>query len=189
MKIPDDVRSEVIKEIFSRAALEKWEDLNSPGRTNLYNAWVSDPNIGRKLAPFLVDHEIRLWIKDGPMKEYGRARRGLGPYAKYIKTSVDVERQIALGVFGPGWTIVPGSISVKPAQFSVIDDEESRIDVLWGNFSDLKHLIWAWLNRRDGGESKIVVLSSRTQPIPRDTYSYIDFLASKINADIQILDR
>ena len=45
----------------------------------MYDRWLDDPAIGGYLTRFLSRERARVWLKDVPMKEYSRARNGIGP--------------------------------------------------------------------------------------------------------------
>jgi hypothetical protein len=187
-RMPGDVRERVAQTILSRAESVGWDDLNSRERSALYTAWTTDPSIGGVISQYLPREAIRVWIKDGPMKEYARARRGLGPYAALVPTSTERENDITARLLGEGWALVPGSIGVKPARFVVRDEEDNEVDVLWGSPSDLKHLVWAWLNQGADRDSRIVLVTSPSQPQTRDERHHVAKIGKKLATTITTLD-
>lgn len=187
-RMPADVRARVAKTILERSIAAGWEDLNSRQRSGLYNAWVVDPQIGGVIGEYLPPEKIRVWIKDGPMKEYARARRGLGPYAQYVPDVEPMEEEITSRVLGAGWHFVPGSVDVKPSRFRA-SDGETTVAVIWGMPSDLKHIVWAWLISSNLYEVLMVVITSPYQPLTRDERAEIRRMSRKLGTAITVIDR
>ena len=93
-RMPDQIREQVAEKVLARAVAAKWDDLNANERSRLYRVWSEDPEIGGVIARFIPRDGVRVWIKDGPMKEYTRARRGLGPFAGSIPVTTESEERI-----------------------------------------------------------------------------------------------
>jgi hypothetical protein len=187
-RMPPDIRERVARAVLRRADLAGWEDLNARERSAYYNAWTTDVEVGGVIAQYLPAEAIRVWIKDGPMKEYTRARRGLGPYAGLVRTTTEREIEILFRSLGEGWSLAPGSIAVKPARFVAEDATGNRIDIIWGSPSDLKHLVWAWLNQPSDRETELVIATSTSQPMTRDERARVSDIGRKLSATIRVLD-
>ena len=69
----------------------------------------------------------RAWIKDGPMKEFRRARRGAGRYAEFGQASVTGPDDVVRHALGEGWHIVDDHVGVKP--FHCEAEHEGRTGV------------------------------------------------------------
>ena len=77
--LEEQLRRQVIAEIYRRADDLDWDGLSSSDRSTWYVRWLDDPAIGGVLDLYMPRDQARLWIKDVPMKHYARARSGLGP--------------------------------------------------------------------------------------------------------------
>jgi hypothetical protein len=185
--MPDQIREQVAEKVLARAVAAKWDDLNANERSRLYRVWSEDPEIGGVIARFIPRDGVRVWIKDGPMKEYTRARRGLGPFAGSIPVTTESEERITGRVLGPGWALKPGTIGVKPAKFVATNTDGDETLILWGSSKDLKHLVWAWLNLPRHMYGIIVVVSSQRQPVTSDERDYIESIGAKLNTDIRVV--
>ncbi|MFD4354292.1 hypothetical protein ACFWPX_17185 [Nocardia sp. NPDC058518] len=150
--IPANIEMEVVRLIYAEGG-EEARNLKDIERTQLYQSWTSDKRIGGRLLPFLgTDDNIRVWIKNGPMKELSRARSGVGKYKDLVANptaSVDLLVEKALGA---GWTVNADSLQVKPLRVLIQreDDEADERWFAWGPGRDFKHLVWAEIKTRAG---------------------------------------
>src|SRR5262249_19154231 len=101
--IPEDLRRQVIAEIYKRADDLDWDGRSPSDRSTWYVRWLDAPPIGGPLDPFMPRDQIRMWIKDMPMKHYARARSGIGPYASLVSSHLPGAAQLARLAFGPEW--------------------------------------------------------------------------------------
>src|ERR1700754_1981610 len=127
MSIPKDVAGRVVKQIYSDMIALRWEDLSPQERTRQYSKWVDDPTVGGVIGRFKGDP--RHWIKDGPVKEWARARTGIGPYAPFMESLNGVAnpmgRVISLAL-GDDWAANPNEVRPKP--FRVVAHQEKFED-------------------------------------------------------------
>ncbi|WP_157474526.1 hypothetical protein [Parafrankia sp. EUN1f] len=159
--LPDAVRRQLITEIYRRADELDWDGLTQVDRSATYNRWLDDPTIGEVLAQFVPRERARLWIKDVPMKNYDRARHGIGPYAQFATRRLPGPDYLVHQEFGPEWSINTKSLREKPSR-CLITDGRTRKLLIWGNPSNFRALIWAGLNARiDGGPTPVIVVSVR----------------------------
>lgn len=168
-KIPDNLRHEVIKTIYERLDFLHWEQLQDDERSEQYAAFVEDPVIGGKLLPYKDESGIRVWIKDGPAKEYRRAIEGVGSYAKYTVRQLTGASDLVDQALGRGWTVVPHSIQHKPMRCDAVHEDGRRITALWGPESSFKDLYWhASMTRTDAPGVEIVIIIAKlvTAPLP-----------------------
>ncbi|MBO1031162.1 hypothetical protein IPV09_07410 [Tessaracoccus sp. SD287] len=140
-KIPGELRREIIAELYRRLDALKWEERAQSERSAIYHRLVDDPVIGGRLAPHLPVDRIRLWIKDGPAKEYRRALEGVGPYAGFTTRRAAGAEGVVQAVLGKDWTVVDGSVGEKPMRCAAEQGDSRRL-LVWGPESSLKELFW-----------------------------------------------
>lgn len=185
MLVPDHVRDQVIADLYRRAIDLGWEALPQSARVEAYDRWAADPGIGARLVGFLGSQaKIRSWIKDGPMKHFANARRGAGPYVKYLDTSqvVDVAAKVAAAALGRDWTVHDDSRAVKPLRFVAFGPTGSAAYVCHGPSRKFRDLAWASIQAQvdNAAESFLVVIVDRpgepTAPAERDRQKAIGSL-------------
>lgn len=169
--LPDRVSEKIVSVLFAEAQRAGWEGLGVQDRSKLYSAWVQPENpVGSLLLPFMTAEEARVWIKDGPMKEYVRASNGVGKFARHIKAPRASQDEVLKRALGAGWSVVSGSLKTKPMRAQA-DSGEETIVFTWGPARDLKHLVWAALQARADGDIKrwvLVVVDTVTNSTPSD---------------------
>lgn len=157
--LPEDIRRAVIAGVYRQADDMDWDALTDRQRTTIYDRWLDDPNIGQQLTRFLTRERARVWLKDVPMKEYSRARYGIGPYAALAASRFPDAGRIARQVLGSGWEAVDGTIAEKPNRCVVTNGREERL-MMWGPPKTLRDIVWAGINARaDGGPAPILVVA------------------------------
>ncbi|WKG11173.1 hypothetical protein QX204_06815 [Nocardia sp. PE-7] len=149
-------------ELYQRAEDIDWELLTDRERSAYYGQWVEDAKIGGVLSSCLPHGDIRVWIKDGPMKEYVRALEGIGTYARCAtKRFPPHETLIKLGL-GPSWNLVPKSVAEKPMH-CMADFGPRRRYVCWGAPHTFKDLVWAALGEAvKSTEAPLIIVTTRT---------------------------
>lgn len=146
-RVPQEQINGVVKALYADADRLDWEHLAPSGRTAQYDQWVGDPAIGVVLTRHMSSENARSWIKDGPMKEYGRARQGAGRYAKFGSAQGATPEQIARHALGPTASVVEGSVGVKPFHLAALAEAGATPTyVAWGGAKNLRHLVWACLS-------------------------------------------
>lgn len=143
--LPDKLRREVIAELYRRADQLGWDGLSGPERSIWYTRWVEDPKIGGVLSRYMPLNRVRVWIKDVPMKEYTRARSGIGKYSDLVETRFPSPEEIAHQVFGREWRITNGTVREKPNRCEISNGQQ-RILMIWGPPAGLRDLVWAGMN-------------------------------------------
>lgn len=143
--LPDEVLAVVVTALYDDADKAGWDSLPVRDRTSRYSAWVEDERVGGILTRFMTPEGARTWIKDGPMKEYGRARRGVGRYARFGRTSRTGPDAIAVAALGQGATVVDGTAGVKPLHCQAVDAKGTVAYIAWGESHTFKNLLWAAL--------------------------------------------
>ncbi len=166
--IPKEVERQVVARLYSDAKELDWGSVTPQGRTAQYSLWVNDPEVGGRLREFVSDSQARLWIKDGPMKEWSRALSGIGKYAEFVEESEDVPATLVRKTLGPDWEVVSSSIAVKPMRVAARCGEEEAV-LTWGKARDFKHLVWAALTASVEGDARdwtLCVVETFTNPTP-----------------------
>jgi hypothetical protein len=142
--LPDGLRAEVVRALYADANELGWATLGPQAKTTAFNRWVSDPRVGGRLTRYMSPEQARLWIKDGPMKEYGRAMRGTGRFAEYGREGGTSPQDIVNRALGDRATI-DSNIGTKPPHCLATARDGSKAYVTWGDANSLKHLLWAAL--------------------------------------------
>lgn len=135
-----------------------WDGLTDRQRSAVYDRWLDDPAIGSELTRFLSRERARVWLKDVPMKEYARARGGIGSFADLVTVRFPSPGQIARQVLGGRWDVLEGTIREKPNRCRVWDGQEERL-MIWGPPKVLRDLVWAGITAKaDGREPTPLVV-------------------------------
>lgn len=158
--IDEDIRREVIAEIYRQVDELDWDGMSPRERSECYVRWIDDPLIGGKLTRFIERDRVRVWIKDGPIKELPRARQGIGSYAQFAVSRYPGVDEIARHAIGPDWRADSGTLDVKPNRCLVRGPSADAL-MIWGPATQLADLVWAGINARvDGGAEPIIVVAS-----------------------------
>jgi len=139
--VPPGIREAVLIELIRQLDEVRWEELSPSGTSARYSRFVRDENIGRRLAQYMSDAEIRVWIKDGPAKEYRRALEGRGSYAQYTSRAFPGPEFIVHATLGKGWRLVDNSVGEKPMRCRAQLGDQAQF-LIWGPTKSLKDLVW-----------------------------------------------
>lgn len=165
-RVPQEQIDSVVKALYADADRVGWEHLSPQRRTAMYDQWVTDPQVGGVLTEFMSAETARSWIKDGPMKEYGRARQGAGRYAKFGSTEDETGSKVVAHAIGRDALVVEGTIRVKPFQ-CVAQLGDRRTFVTWGEARNFRYLVWAALGYlADNASDTAVVVIVETMAAP-----------------------
>lgn len=143
--VPEAQLANVVTALYEDAQAKNWSHLPSRDRSQVYSAWVDDARIGGVLTKYMTPEAARAWIKDGPMKEYGRALRGSGRYARFGNVGATTAEDIIRAVLGDGWTLVTGSDGIKPFHAQASDATGATAYLAWDQARNFKNLVWAAL--------------------------------------------
>jgi hypothetical protein len=158
--LPDDLRREVVAEVYRQAGELDWDGLTDKQRSATYNHWLDDPRVGGQLTRFLSRERARVWLKDVPMKEYARARNGIGVYSDLVTVRLPSPGQIARQVLGPGWDAIDGTIREKPNRCVISNGHDERL-MMWGPPKTLRDTVWAGINAvADGLPTPLLVVAT-----------------------------
>jgi hypothetical protein len=140
--LPEAIRADVVRALYADANQLGWATLGPQAKTVAFNRWIEDPHIGGRLTGYMSPEQARLWIKDGPMKEYARAMRGTGRFAEFGRQGGTSPQDIVNRALGDGAEI-DGNIGTKPPHCLATTSDGTTAYVTWGDASSLKHLLWA----------------------------------------------
>jgi hypothetical protein len=165
----------------------RWEERSSRECSDAYLRFVDDPLIGGKAALYMSGDRIRVWIKDGPAKEYRRALQGVGLYAEFTRRRASVPESVVAGVLGSDWSVVPGTVMEKPMRCVARHGDESRL-IVWGPETALKELVWCVALHRaevaDDGRPVIALAKRGNAPIAQSVWHRAQRLADVIGSDV-----
>jgi hypothetical protein len=142
--IPEAQLASVVTALYEEAHAKNWTHLPPRDRSQVYSAWVDDERIGGILTKYMTPEAARAWIKDGPMKEYGRALRGAGRYARFGGSGGTTAQEIIRAALGDGWRLVADSMGIKPFHAQATDGG-TTVYVAWDEGRNFKNLVWAAL--------------------------------------------
>jgi hypothetical protein len=184
-KLPNEIREVVCRELYRQVHAMDWESMSDQQKTEQYSLWVDDPAIGGEMADHFTAEGMRVWLKDGPMKEYSRALEGIGQYAKYaVKKLTDIGDTVH-EVLGRKWRTVPGTLAEKPMHVIVTNGTVRRY-VCWGQPHTLRDLIWAAIREAvDAQVRPLVVVTLRENTLQTsDDVAFQDKVAAHCGLDL-----
>lgn len=168
MRIPKDIETKVVTRLYADAKQLDWASLTPQQHSAQYTKWVNDPEVGGRLREYLSTSDTRVWVKDGPMKEWSRSLSGVGKYAPLISGADNTPGRLVRKVLGEGWQIDNDTLRVKPLRVTARLDEEETV-LTWAPVGGLKHLVWAALIASTEGDSRqwvLCVVETFTKPTP-----------------------
>lgn len=161
LQLPAEVRKGLLLEIYGQAEDLRWEFLSNPRRTEQYRRWYEDDRVGGVLLSYAAEKDARVWIKDVPLKEYGRAKEGMGQYVPYVRRRFRGPEEIVRAACGEGWRVLPDTTDVKPNQCQASNGVDIR-HVCWGRPAQLRDLVWAAVNHAvDGDKRPAIVVATQ----------------------------
>lgn len=167
--LPGDQLGRVVSALYADAEAMDWEYRPSAERTRQYARWINDGRVGGVLTRYMSAEAARSWIKDGPMKEFSKARRGAGRYAEFGQVAVTGPDDVVRHALGDGWRAAGGRVGVKPFHCEA-ERGGQRAFVTWGPATNFRHLVWAalrWVVEHKG-RAIIVVTDLAERPTPED---------------------
>ena len=122
---PREVETKVVTKLYEDAKRMDWAYLPAQLHSVQYAKWVDDPEVGGRLREFLSPSDARVWIKDGPMKEWSRAVSGFGKYAALVQDAEDLPLKLVPKALGADWEADPG-LSAQSRSGSLLGEERRR---------------------------------------------------------------
>lgn len=182
--VPAEQLDAVITVLYADAERLEWETLPPHERSRVYGRWTEDPRIGVVLGKYMAPEAARSWIKDGPMKEYSRARRGTGRYARFGREAGTTPADIVQAALGAEATVVTGSEGIKPSH-CLAELNTTRAYVTWGEPRNFRNLLWAALRAAvDGMDAHIVVMQPSDRISPSDEIQLHKTLATRCGLSV-----
>jgi len=168
--LPEEQLAAVVTALYADADAAGWDTLSLADRTRTYSAWVEDPRVGGILTRYMTPEAARAWIKDGPLKEYGRARRGAGRYARFGHDAGTTPADVVRFVFGEKAAVVDGSYGDKPFHCRATDDGGTISYLAWGEARNMRNLLWAALRAavEEALAAHVIVMEAPGQATPGD---------------------
>lgn len=169
----------VIRKVYSDAATLDWEHITQGESTKQYDRWLDDKQVGGILDQWMSRDEMRVWLKDGPLKELARARANFGKYAKYLDEHPYSAEVILPRALGAKWVLVPDSVDEKPLQCLATNGTQTT-RLFWGPEKDFKHLIWAALlawEADEAADTRLVVFDTVAAPLVADEQKRLERIA------------
>ena len=166
-EIPDNLRREVVAEVYRQAGKRDWDGLTDRQRSVLFDRWLDVLAVGGVLTRFVSRERARVWLKDVPMKEYARARNGIGPFSELVTSRFPNPGQIARQVLGTGWDAVEGTLREKPNRCVISNGQDQRL-MMWGPPKTLRDIMWAGINAVADEEPTPILVVAITHGQPLD---------------------
>ena len=168
MRIPKEVETKVVTKLYADAKKLDWGGCTPQQHSAQYAKWVSDPEVGGRLLEYLSTGDTRVWIKDGPMKEWSRAASGVGKFAGLVEGAQDTTTRLVQKALGDGWTVDNDTLRVKPLRVTAHKEEVETV-LAWAPANGLKHLVWSALTASAEGDARewiLCVVETFTKPTP-----------------------
>jgi hypothetical protein len=181
MHLPKAIVTMVVTKLYADAKSLGWANLNSRQHSAQYAKWVDDPDVGGLIRSFTPEGDIRMWIKDGPMKEWSRAQSGVGKYTSLIEGAADTPKKLVSKVLGADWKLDESSPKTKPLRI-VARKGADEIVLSWAEAKDLKHLVWAALTASAEGDKRewvICIVETLTKTTPANEKKTHERLAKR----------
>src|SRR5690606_19065488 len=112
--LPSQVERDIVRRLYQDAQRLDWIHLSMGERRRQYAAWLEAAEVGGVLVQFLSRERARVWMKDGPMKEFARATAGVGRFASFVDQTGRGPGEMTELALGSEWTVVRGSVGIKP---------------------------------------------------------------------------
>ncbi|MSO38403.1 MAG: hypothetical protein EXQ69_09175 [Acidimicrobiia bacterium] len=186
--LPNALEIEVVRRLYEDAQRLDWLHLSMAARRVQYVRWVENPAVGGVLTQFVPASAARVWIKDGPMKEFSRACAGVGRFASFVPNSGHTPEEVLRASLGSDWVPSPGSIGVKPLHCTA-ESGAARQFVCWGRPGDYKHLLWAAIRAAEFrvGKARIVLIESLGHELRGDRRQEFKRLAVRCGVDFDLV--
>ncbi|WP_427890524.1 hypothetical protein ACQHIV_00475 [Kribbella sp. GL6] len=190
ISLPKDVRDAVLTELYRQIGELPWMMMPGRQKTRWYSEWIEDPSIGGELADYQTAEGMRVWLKDGPLKEYARAIEGVGPYARYTTRRLTPPSGFLRALLGQQWRVVPESIGEKPMH-CLISNEITQRYVCWGGQRTYRDLLWAAINEavRLRAVPLIVVYTFEGEQVQKSQQKQQEQLAEHCGVELMYVER
>jgi hypothetical protein len=144
--LPEEQLALVVTALYEAADAQGWDTLPLADRSNAYGNWVEDPRVGGILTQYMSPEAARSWIKDGPMKEYRRAARGTGRYARFGRQGGTGPADIVASILGAEAELLEHTVGDKPSHCLARMPTGEVTYLAWDEAGNLKNIVWAALS-------------------------------------------
>jgi hypothetical protein len=129
MNLPDTIRDSLLKRMWRIADEINWLALGPVEKTQYYENWTKDPQVGGVLQRYMPLGQVRVYIKDSLLKDYPQARRQ-NHEKPFRMLAIDGKTEIKRAFIKPhGRQLADGRI------------------VCWGRAADWKSILFAVFER------------------------------------------
>ncbi len=176
----------VVQRVYADAQRLDWEYRTHREHTEQYVLWLAEPQVGGVLSEWMSPEEQRVWLKDGPMKEFARALAGEGPFASYLVEHPRSPRVVVARVLGSGWHPIAGTSDVKPLSCDATNGLKT-VRILWGPAKDFKHLLWAALETWEADPNlmvRLAVFDTLSNPLSREERGRLEKIARRCGVEV-----
>ncbi len=188
--VPKEVRDEAVRALYRQVETMDWELMSPQQKSQQYARWIDDPAIGGRLTAFQSVEDARLWLKDGPLKEYARALDGVGAFAEFTTKRLSGPEELIHRALGDGWKIIAGSQGEKPLHCLATDGAATKY-VCWGKPGTFRDLVWAALKQAvEQPHRPMIVVSLRDgQNVSGDERRQHERIAGHCGVDVRHIHR
>lgn len=191
LPIPDDVRGEIYRRVYRKAAEMRWQHASADDKSRQYAAWAVEPDVGGVLERYMDPERVRSWLKDVPMKEFSRALAGIGPHARFVDRHGPTPSAVAKAAYGAEAVIVEESVGIKPLHCRA-RHAGGTVFLTWGPSKDFKHLLWAALKELEQPSSHIssaaiVIVTSAAEVVPDAQQRLFEAIAGRCDLSVHYL--
>ncbi|WP_329001921.1 hypothetical protein OHA18_02675 [Kribbella sp. NBC_00709] len=190
ISLPKDVRDSVLTELYRQIGELPWMTMPGRHKTRCYSEWIEDPSIGGELADYQTAEGMRVWLKDGPLKEYARAIEGAGPYARYTTRRLTPPNEFLRTLLGQEWHVDSTNIGEKPMHCMISNGHTERY-VCWGGQRTYRDLLWAAINQavRLRAVPLIVVYTFESEQVQKPQQKQQESLAEHCGVELAYVER
>jgi hypothetical protein len=132
MSVPETIRESLRAKLWTLADKWDWLRLSPVVKSQRYESWAKDPEIGGVLSRYMAIPKVRLYLKDSLLKDYARAKSRDGSRLLQV-LGIQVSDAITTYAKPHGVKLPDGSI------------------VCWGQAGAWKDLLMAAYERGYGG--------------------------------------
>lgn len=189
MSVPSDIEEMVVRRMY-RALATRAADGKT--RNAPYDAWIVDPEIGGRLAEFMPPQKVRLWMKDGPVKEYARAREGLTRFAPYVSHPQEPIQEVITRALGPAWSVDPETMESKPLHIAAYAPGQPPLVVAWGPPNSFKEVVWCAIQSQAMGDKRtwiLLVTTTPNHPLPPAKREELERIAQRCGLGLKLIER
>lgn len=182
-------REAVVRKLYRDALALDWLHLPDAKHSEQYRKWIEDPEVGKVLGKTFDAGEIRVWLKDVPMKEFARALAGEGDFAHCLDVHPYKVSNIVKAALGEGWSEIPDTVGIKPMHCVAQKGSEQRW-LCWNRARYFKDLLWSALERWEKAPETsplIVVHDSLAAPVSSSLKRKQERIAERAGMEVKFI--